>query len=169
LAGALKTNRGPWQELALELFSKEADHAVRANLMSSLSMAESEVLAKAATLGLRDVDAGVRDWAAHSAVRLFANHKGTTASDMLAVLLVERLKDEDAGVRATTVRALSFAENTAYVDEMAALLTDEDPTTRLAAVDALVRLDAEDAKRRIDEANLIQDADPRVARAAKRL
>jgi len=169
LAGALRTNRGPWQELALELLGAEADDAVRVGLMRSLASAAPEVLAKAAELGLRDADARVRDWGAQAAVRLFANHGGEGASQALDRLLVERLKDEDAGVRATSVRALSFTAQGVHMDAMAGLLTDDDPITRLAAVDAIVRLDANEAKRHLDAANVAGDPDPRVARAVKRL
>ena len=169
LAGALRTNRGPWQELALDLLGTEVDNAVRVGLMRSLASAQPEVLAKAAELGLRDTDARVRDWGAQAAVRLFANYGGEGASETLSLLLVERLKDEDSGVRATSVRALSFTAQAVHMDAMAGLLTDDDPITRLAAVDALVRLDANEAKRHLDAANVAGDPDPRVARAVKRL
>lgn len=169
LASALRTNRGPWQELALELLGTEEDASVRMGLMRSLEKSQPDVLSKAIVLGLTDTDARVRDWAAQGAVQLFANHEGAGATEDLKASLVERLGDADAGVRATTVRALSFTGQVAYIDAMAKLLSDDDGLTRLAAIDALVRLDAGEAKRRVDAAQLVGDADPRVARAASRL
>ena len=169
LARALRTNRGPWHAEALELLRAEADAVVRARLMESLSDAPVEALPQALVVGLADADPRVRDWASVGASKLLANHPEAAVSDELEALLVQTLADEDQAVRAGIVRAISFRAELGLVEKVSARLGDSSPTVRLAAVDAIARLDPSGARARVLAAGLDKDEDPVVARAASRL
>ena len=169
LAGALRTNRGPWEAQGLELLAVEEDPRVRAGLMMSLADTNPEYLVPAVLEGLDDADAGVRDWATHGAVRLFANHRGADVPATVRASLLSRLSDDDAIVRAAAARALSFEGTPDNFDAVAGLLVDDEPKVRLAVIDALGRLDGVAARARILNAGLDKDSDVRVARAALRL
>ena len=169
LARALRTNRGPWHAEALGLLRTETDDVVRARLMESLSDAPVEMLSQALVVGLADADPRVRDWASVGATKLLANHTETAISEELQTLLVTALADEDEAVRAGIVRALSFRADLGLVEKVAARLGDRSPMVRLAAVDAVARLDPSGARARVLDAGLDKDEDSVVARAASRL
>ena len=153
LARALRTNRGPWHAEALGLLRTETDDVVRARLMESLSDAPAEMLSQAlssvsptrtprARLGERGRD------------KLLANYTETAISEERVTLLVTALADEDEAVRAGIVRALSFRADLGLVEKVAARLGDRSPMVRLAAVDAVARLDPSGARARVLDAGL---------------
>ena len=71
-------------------------------------------------------------------------------------------------MRAASARALGVLQDTGATDTILAMVGDADADTRLQALRALKRIDA-NLLAQVDLAALSQDADDRIAREASRL
>jgi HEAT repeat protein len=85
--------------------------------------------AAAIAAGLRDADAGVREFACRCA--------GALRADELAPAVVERIEDPSEQVREAAVRALAQLRSRTATGPLAARLLDPSPAVRAAAQDAL--------------------------------
>jgi HEAT repeat protein len=109
--------------------------------------------------GLADPDPGVR--------RVSAYLLGDMDPDQATQPLLSRLQDEDADIRATTIASLVRASGTASLPAILELATDADGGVRLAVIDAIGALGADDDTSTTTLGLSLLDADPNVrARAA---
>jgi HEAT repeat protein len=162
LAAALARTEGDFLDAVVELLGTEADPMVRAALVSTLRRAEGPAVIAGLELALVDEDVGVRLAAAIEAGRV-------SQGEQLAEPLTALLDDADTDVRLSAARSLGYLEAGEGKPGLAILLGDDDARLRLAALQALDRIDPTDTTMldRIDE--LLADPDPKVSAAARKI
>ena len=156
LAPAGKAN----PELIVGLFELEEDPLVRSALLYGLRRVDGALALPLIAASLESSDNMERFEAAQVA--------GMHAEGaQLGAELRAVLADSDPMVRQAAARSLGVHKVASSVDDLAPLLQDESSSVRLAAVNALERIDPTQAAALC--APLVNDANPKVARAAKRL
>mgnify|MGYP002639828874 CR=1 FL=1 len=162
LIEVLPRTGGDWAEAFVGLMQTEPDVRVRAVLAASMSDAPKGPALEGMRLGLADSSAQVRGEAARAAG--WSEH-----GDQLIAELIRALGDSDAYVRAMAARSLGTKRAASAFDALAPLLRDSDAEVRLRALRSMARIDADALALRPELADLAQDADERVARAANSL
>ena len=161
LAGALGRASGDFGPMTVALLAEEGEAQVRHTMLMSLRRASPESAKAGLLLGFADADPYVRSAAAYAS----AEHP---AIEELRAPLRAALGDDDAKMRAASARALGVLQDTGATDTILAMVGDADADTRLQALRALKRIDA-NLLAQVDLAALSQDADDRIAREASRL
>lgn len=162
LAAALARTKGPYLAPLVELLAGEADPEVRAALVRCLRRNEGPQVIEALALALADTDPRVRQAAASEVGRAT---QGAALADPLAQLLT----DADAEVRLSTARSLGYLGATAAMPGLTAALASDDARLRLAALQALDRIDPSYARGLAQLDALAADPDAKVAAAAQRI
>ncbi|MCA9687520.1 MAG: HEAT repeat domain-containing protein, partial [Myxococcales bacterium] len=142
LAAALPRTGGEWAEALVDMLAGEDDPAVRVAMVSTLHRAPPAIARRGLALGLDDGDAAVRYEAAMTA----ASVPSVTDEPALTGILRQRLTDGDARTRAAAARSLGVLGVTEAFAEIAALVADDDSHVRLESLQALGRLDREQAR-----------------------
>lgn len=151
---------GDWSALLAEAYADEHQPGVRMMMVETARRADDPDAAQA----LLALGAADRAPTARAAAMRTAPHIDGAAS-----LVRAGLSDADAMVRADAARAAGWLEDDAAITELRALLRDGDGEVRLRALRAIERIDADALRGDPIVADLAQDADPRVARAAASL
>ena len=149
---------GPW---VAGLLAEEAEPRVRAALAESLRWASGPSAVTGLRRGLADDAAPVRAASASAA--------GWGAHDDVVPDLVTALADADDEVAGFAARSLGWLGQTAAFTDIESVLGRSTPRTRLWALRALQRLDADRAASSSAVAELVTDPDARVSRAARRI
>lgn len=160
LVDALQRTKGDYALPVSELFA-DAEPVVRVAMVNSMRRAEGEHAFATLAQGLADADVGVRIAAADT----LAMHKsGATLGDEL----IAALGDSELRVQAAAAKAIGYLE-VGSASDLAPLLGSEDADVRLRALQAMERVEPGAAVGMTQFATLLEDADPTVARAAKRI
>ena len=159
LAEALPRTTGPFGAAVIALLAEESEASVRVAMVASLRTADAASALAGLELGLSDTDATVRLTAARTTAR-------RTDGVQLETPLLAAAADADLSVKTEAMRTLGVLRIEAAKPLIAAELTAADADMRLAAVRALTRIDPADAASRVG--SLTADADPRVAKAARK-
>jgi len=159
LVEALPRTTGPFGPAVVALLAEESDASVRAAMVSSLRTADAASALAGLELGLSDSAANVRLTAARTTAR-------RTDGMQLKEALLTAAGDAELSVKREAIRTLGVLRIEAAKPLIEAELTAVDADMRLAAVRALTRIDPVDAASRVG--SLTADADPRVAKAARK-
>lgn len=162
LAAALARTNGEFVDAVVELLASEPEAGVRAALVSTLRRAKGPAVIAGLELALVDADPSVRLAAAIEAGRV---SEGSQLGEPLAALL----DDADTDVRLSAARSLGYLHADAGKPGLAIMLAADDARLRLAALQALNRIDPSDPIMldRVD--SLLADPDPKVAAAARKI
>lgn len=156
LAPAGKSN----PELMVGLYQAEEDPLVRSALVHGLRRVDGDLALPLIAASLESADNTER----FEAAQVAGMHAEGAA---LAPELSAVLSDSDPMVRQAAARSLGVHRVSDSAQALAPLLQDDSATVRLAALNALEKVDP--AQAAVLSASMTQDADPRVARAAKRI
>jgi HEAT repeat protein len=147
-------------ELIVGLYELEQDPLVRASLLYGLRRVDADLALPLIAASLESSDNAER----FEAAQLAGMH---SEGGQLGAELVAVLGDSDPLVRKAAARSLGVHKVALAVEDLAPLLQDDSSAVRLATVNALERIDPTQAAALC--APMVNDTDPRVARAAKRL
>ncbi len=146
----------------LDLLAEEREPQVRVVLVATLRRADVKHATLGVTRALQDRDPQVRTTAAQ-----VAGYVKDGAA--LTAPLQAALDDREVSVRSMAARALGIHELAEATPKLTALLADDAPEVRLAALRALGRVDPASARELPQLQTLRADPDPRVKRAAEKL
>jgi HEAT repeat protein len=147
-------------KLIVGLYELEQDPLVRAALLYGLRRVDAELALPLIAESLQSSDNGER----FEAAQVAGMH---AAGAQLGVELSAVLSDSDPMVRQAAANSLGVHRVAFSAGDLAPLLQDDAASVRLAALNALERIDPTQAASLC--APMVNDADPRVARAAKRI
>ena len=166
LVEALPRTGGEWFDALLERYASEQDPGVRREMMAILPRARPEQAALGLLRGLSDADALVR---AEAALAVGSAPEAARGTNALFGRLQELLQDTEPAARASAARSLGILGHGPSFSLLTKLLRDPSALVRLQAVRALDRLDRPRAGALADLSALQDDADAKVARAARRV
>ncbi len=170
IAGALATTGLDTSTIVLELLGSEPEPLVREGLLWALRRGQGPAVIAGLELALADPDPIVRRSAAMHASRFTAGStEGTELADSLATSLIGALDDVDVDVRLTAARSLGALGVEAAKPALTGMLGASEPKLRLAALQALDRIDPSYAEGLQQLGALQQDSDPKVAAAAAKI
>ena len=153
---------GQADEHMLGLLGAVADAEVRLHVVHGFRSTSLDVATVGLSLALQDESPLVRAEAARSI--------GWRADGaVLATELLNTLEDAEDEPRAMAARALGWLAVDAAIEPLTALVADASPEVRLHALRSLDRIDSDNARRLPALDALTRDADPKVARVAKRI
>ncbi len=147
-------------ELIVGLYELEQDPLVRASLLYGLRRVDADRALPLIAESLQSDDNGER----FEAAQVAGMH---AAGAQLGVELSAVLSDLDPMVRQAAANSLGVHRVAFSAGDLAPLLQDDSASVRLAALNALDRIDPTQAASLC--ASMVNDDDPRVARAAKRI
>ncbi len=143
----------------LSMIQSLNDHAVADILIRGLRKADTKTAMEGLAWACRATSPELRA-AAMATVGWHAEGR------ILATTLMDGLADADTAVRAAAARSLGWLKVDTARDSLVSLLNDGAAAVRLEAVRALGRIDADYARNLPAMRALVNDADPKVARAA---
>ncbi len=158
---ALVRTDGDYAGILAELFASEADALVRVAMVSSLRRAPEPDALAVIELGFADADPQVRVAAAVVAGR----HPQGAALEAPLIAALEDLPE----VRLVAARSLGYLRVEAATPALTEQLASPDPALRLASLQAIDRIDPAAAEGLALLSALVDDDDPKVARAAQRI
>ena len=147
-------------ELIVGLLEAEEDPLVRSALLHGLRRVDGELALPLIAASLQSSDNTER----FEAAQLAGMHADGAE---LGLALSAVLTDSDPMVRQAAARSLGVHKVASSTQDLAPLLQDDSSAVRLAALNALDRIDPTQAAAL--SAPLVNDADPKVARAAQQI
>lgn len=160
VAALVRTN-GSYARVLGDLLKTEPDALVRVGMISSLRRVSGPEAVAAIELGFADVDPQVRTTAAVVAGR----HPEGAA---LAAPLIAAL-DDLPQVQVAAARSLGYLHVESATAALTELLVSSDAELRLSSLQAIDRIDPGYAEGLSQLSVLVDDADPKVARAAQKI
>lgn len=161
IAALLRTRSDAYTKVIGELLTTEPNALVRIGMLTSLTRKPGADALAALELGLGDADPQVR----LTAINLIASHPdgASLAAPMIAAL------DDVPKVQLAAARSLGYLHADAATDALTGLLTSTHAAVRLASLQAIDRIDPEHAEGLTQLSVLVDDDDPKVARAAAKI
>jgi HEAT repeat protein len=162
LVEALPIAGGDWSEAVVALLETAPEAELRRAIVSALPRAEASMALQGLRVAFRDADPGVRAEAARAAG--WRSDASVVAPELRALLF-----DPDASTRMLAVRSLGWMRDGKSWQRLVHRLDDPSAEVRVEALHALGRIDPDRAGMLPEVRALVQDADPRVSRAASRM
>jgi HEAT repeat protein len=153
---------GGADEHLVGLLGAVQDPGARLHMAAGLRFASQEEALLGISLALQDVDPAVRAEAATAAAM-------RADGAVLADALIDALEDPDVAPRAMAARALGWLGVKVAAESLTLMVTDESAEVRLHALRSLDRIDPGAALQLPGLDALTRDADPKVARVARRI